>query len=89
MVSVNLIGIVTVFSRAAERITTGMNSKVALGKPAVDIIPKTRLHIVLAEGIDEIGQEQNLGTTVIITNRVPVRDAHGEVQGAVAMFRDS
>lgn len=57
-----------------------------LGKPAVDVIPNIRLHIVLAEGVAEIGQEQNLGNTVIITNRVPIRDAHGEVRGAVAIF---
>jgi PAS domain S-box-containing protein len=43
---------------------------------------------VLEEGKPEIGQEQRIGNTVIITNRVPVRDADGRLRGAVAVFRD-
>ncbi len=87
MIAVKNDGTVTLFNKAAERIT-GLSAKEIIGKPAVDVIPNTRLHIVLAEGKPEIGQEQNLGTTVIITNRVPVRGADGRVRGAVAVFRD-
>lgn len=87
MIAVNSDGVVTLFNKAAERIT-GLNAKEIIGRPAVDVIPNTRLHIVLAEGKTEIGQEQNLGNTVIVTNRVPVRDPEGRVRGAVAVFRD-
>ncbi len=87
MIAVRSDGVVTLFNKAAERIT-GLSAKDVIGRPAVDVIPNTRLHIVLAEGKAEIGQEQNLGNTVIITNRVPVRDADGSVRGAVAVFRD-
>jgi len=87
MIAVNSSGVVTLFNKAAERIT-GLAAKDVIGRPAVDVIPNTRLHIVLAEGKPEINQEQDLGNTVIITNRVPVRDANGDVKGAVAVFRD-
>jgi len=87
MIAVKSDGVVSLFNKAAERIT-GLNAKEIIGRPAVDVIPNTRLHIVLAEGKAEIGQEQNLGNTVIITNRVPVRDSEGRVRGAVAVFRD-
>lgn len=87
MIAVKSDGVVTLFNKAAERIT-GLSAKDVIGRPAVDVIPNTRLHIVLAEGTPEIGQEQNLGNTVIVTNRVPVRDADGRVRGAVAVFRD-
>ncbi|MBI5074005.1 MAG: sigma-54-dependent transcriptional regulator [Nitrospirae bacterium] len=87
MIAVKSDGLVTLFNKAAERIT-GLSAQDIIGRPAVDVIPNTRLHIVLAEGMAEIGQEQNLGNTVIITNRVPVRDADGSVRGAVAVFRD-
>jgi PAS domain S-box-containing protein len=87
MIAVQSDGLVTLFNKAAERIT-GLSAKDVIGRPAVDVIPNTRLHIVLAEGRPEIGQEQKLGNTVIITNRVPVRDADGRVRGAVAVFRD-
>ena len=87
MIAINSDGIVTLFNKAAERIT-GLKAKDMIGKRAVDVIPNTRLHHVLAEGAAEIGQEQNLGNTVIVTNRVPIRDANGDVRGAVAIFRD-
>lgn len=87
MIAINSDGIITLFNKAAERIT-GRKAKDMVGKPAVEVIPNTRLHHVLAEGVAEIGQEQNLGNTVIVTNRVPIRDANGDVRGAVAIFRD-
>jgi PAS domain S-box-containing protein len=87
MIAVNREGIVTLFNKAAERIT-GLSAKDMIGNPVVEVMPNTRLHIVLTEGRPEIGQEQNLGNTVIVTNRVPIRDADGEVRGAVAIFRD-
>jgi PAS domain S-box-containing protein len=87
MIAINREGIVTLFNKAAERIT-GLSAKDMIGNPVVEVMPNTRLHIVLAGGRPEIGQEQNLGNTVIVTNRVPIRDADGEVRGAVAIFRD-
>src|SRR5208282_3734126 len=59
-----------------------------MGHPAVDVIPNTRLHIILSEGEPELNQQQILGNTVIITNRVPVRNNEGRIIGAVAVFRD-
>jgi PAS domain S-box-containing protein len=87
MIAVNRSGVVTLFNRAAERIT-GLKAESVIGKPAVDAIPNTRLHIVLREGKPEINQEQTIGGAVIVTNRVPVRDEGGEIMGAVAVFRD-
>lgn len=87
IIAVNSSGVVTLFNKSAERITC-LASEDIIGRPAVDVIPNTRLHIVLAEGKPEIDQEQNLGNTVIITSRVPVRDSAGIVRGAVAVFRD-
>ncbi len=86
MVAVNNDGIVTLFNKAAERIT-GLRVREVLRQPAVRFIPNIRLHIVLAEGAAEIGQEQHLENTVVITNRVPIRDVQSEVRGAFAIFR--
>ena len=87
MIAVDRAGIVTLFNRAAERIT-GLRSEAVLGRPARDVIPNTRLHIVLSEGKPELNQEQRLKDVVILTNRVPVRDERGAIIGAVAVFRD-
>jgi len=87
MIAVNEQGVVTLFNKAAERIT-GLQAVNIVGRPAVDTIPNTRLHIVLAGGEPELNQHQNLGKTVIITNRVPIRTEEGRIIGAAAVFRD-
>jgi PAS domain S-box-containing protein len=87
MIAVNGNGVVTLFNKAAERIT-GLKAEAVVGRAAVEVIPNTRLHIVLADGREELNQQQALGNTVIITNRVPVRNDEGRIIGAVAVFRD-
>ncbi len=87
MIAVNEAGIVTVFNKAAGRIT-GLDGNQITGRPAVEVIPNTRLHIILSEGEPELNQQQILGKTVISTNRVPVRNKDGRIIGAVAVFRD-
>lgn len=87
MIAVNAAGIVTLFNKAAERIT-GLKVGDVLGREAVQVIPNTRLHIILAKGIEELNQQQDLDATTIITNRVPLRNDAGDIIGAVAVFRD-
>jgi len=88
IIAVNQTGVITLFNKAAERLM-GIEAKDVMGTPADACIPNTRLHIVLQTGQPELNQEQVLpNRTRIITNRVPVRDEHGEVVGAVATFRD-
>lgn len=87
MIAVNEAGIVTLFNRAAERIT-GLRANAVIGRLAVDGIPNTRLHLVLSSGEPELNQQQNIGDTLIITSRVPVRNEEGKIVGAVAVFRD-
>lgn len=87
MIAVDRDGLITIFNAAAARIT-GLDSDDMIGKRAQDVIPNTRLHVVLETGQAELNQQQVLGGVKIITNRVPVRDADGNVIGAVAVFRD-
>ncbi len=87
ILAVDEAGIVTLFNKAAEHIT-GLKQKDVLGKRVTDVIPNTRLPLILQVGKPEINQEQNLGNTIIITNRMPLRNESGVVIGAVAIFRD-
>jgi PAS domain S-box-containing protein len=88
MIAVNKEGMITLFNRAAERIT-GIQALKVLGMRAPDTIPNSRLDYVLQTGEPEINQEQRLSNqTRIITNRVPVINEVGEIVGAVAVFRD-
>ncbi|MGE5574399.1 MAG: sigma 54-interacting transcriptional regulator [Bacteroidota bacterium] len=87
MIAVDRDGVITIFNAAAARIT-GLDPGDMVGKRAQDVIPNTRLHVVLETGQAELNQQQVLGGVKIITNRVPVRDGDGNVMGAVAVFRD-
>ncbi len=87
MIAVDADGIITLFNRAAERIF-GLPAAAVLGRKAADVIPNTRLPVVLSTGKEELNQQQHIGSTAIITNRVPLRDASGNIIGAAAVFRD-
>jgi PAS domain S-box-containing protein len=87
MIAVDDAGVVTLFNRAAERIT-GLKAGDVMGQKAVEVIPNTRLHLVLASGEPELNQQQVVGSNAIITNRVPLRDDAGRIIGAAAVFRD-
>lgn len=61
----------------------------AVGRPVNDVIPDTRLHIVLRSGIEETGSlitlfDHTVGENVtFVCNRIPIR-RNGKIVGAVA-----
>ncbi|MBO8160845.1 MAG: sigma-54-dependent transcriptional regulator [Thermosipho sp. (in: Bacteria)] len=59
-----------------------------VGIPVTDVIPNTRLHIVVRTGIPEIDEVQNVGKNIIVTSRMPLKDKMDNIVGAVAVFRD-
>ena len=59
-----------------------------LGRPVREVVKNSRLPEVLRSGIDELNQYQDVGSTTILTSRMAVRGRGGEVEGAVAIFRD-
>jgi len=87
MIGVDAEGIITLFNKAAERLT-GIDSEAALGKPVAEVVNDTRLPYILETGDSELNRQQNLGNIKIVTNRMPVKDKKGRIIGAVAVFRD-
>ncbi|MFZ5824769.1 MAG: ATP-binding protein [Bacillota bacterium] len=76
---------ITVISEEAQRIL-GRGPE-AVGTRVRELVPYSRLPEILRTGEPEVNQEMLLGTTVVLTNRVPVR-IEGRIIGAVATFRD-
>ncbi|MGE5678897.1 MAG: sigma 54-interacting transcriptional regulator [Pseudomonadota bacterium] len=87
MIGVDTEGIITLFNKAAERLT-GIDAEAAMGKPVADVVNDTRLPYILETGESELNRQQNLGNIKIVTNRMPVKDKKGRIIGAVAVFRD-
>lgn len=87
IVAVNAEGVIIAFNVAAEKIS-GLRAADVKGKPAVDVLPGTRLHIVVEEGVTELGQERTIGDTDVNVSRLPLRDDKGRITGAVSVFRD-
>ncbi|HMM19859.1 MAG TPA: sigma 54-interacting transcriptional regulator [Selenomonadales bacterium] len=60
-----------------------------LGRPVIDVIENTRLHIVAQTGIPEFGEIQKVKGRQIIVNRIPVFK-NGKITGAIGetLFRD-
>ncbi|RKX36968.1 MAG: sigma-54-dependent Fis family transcriptional regulator, partial [Thermotogae bacterium] len=77
-----------VFMNKQASLILGIPASQVVGKYVVDAIPNTRLHIVLKSGTPEIDRIQHLGTTAIITSRIPLKDQHGNIIGVLAVFRD-
>lgn len=87
MIAVDIDGTITLYNRAAERLTKFKADEV-IGKQITEVILTTRLPHVMESGVAELNQKQQLGDIDIITNRMPVRDYDGTIIGAIAVFRD-
>lgn len=67
----------------------GVDPEQAVGRPATEIIPNTRMHLVAQSHKAEIGEVQRIGENNVVVTRIPiVKD--GEVTGAVGkvLFKD-
>ena len=85
IVSVDSGGRVSLMNGAARDLLSVMSDPI--GRPVEDVIPNTRLPVVLATGKAELEQEQLLRGSRVLTNRVPIL-SDGKVVGAIASFRD-
>ncbi|AHM57830.1 sensor protein CitS (plasmid) [Peptoclostridium acidaminophilum DSM 3953] len=64
-----------------------INEEYAHGKNVTDIFPTSHLPEVISTGKAEYDDEQRINDTIILTNRVPIRDGES-ITGAIATFRD-
>ncbi|WP_160689867.1 sensor histidine kinase [Clostridium sp. C2-6-12] len=58
-----------------------------IGQNVEVVIPNSRLFNILETGESEFEEEQRINNTIIMTNRVPIKN-RGKVVGAIASFRD-
>ncbi len=87
MIAVDSKGFITLFNKAAKRLTKLEHMEV-IGKHITEVVHNTRLPYVLQTGKSELNRKQPLRDISIITNRMPVKDDNRNIIGAVAVFRD-
>ncbi|MDR6122453.1 PAS domain S-box-containing protein [Bacillus sp. SLBN-46] len=81
-------GKVILFNKRAEEIM-GVKKDQAIGKNVVDVIPTTRLPLILESRRIEANQEMVLSNErKIITTRIPIIEENGTLIGAFAVFKD-
>ncbi|SJZ70773.1 sigma-54 interaction domain-containing protein [Garciella nitratireducens] len=78
---------IVVFNQIAAELMD-VSVEQSIGRPVEDVVPNTRLPIILKTGREELNRKQKLKRTAIITNRKPLFDERGNIVGAYALFRD-
>ncbi|WP_342043133.1 sigma-54-dependent Fis family transcriptional regulator [Bacillus sp. OTU2372] len=88
MVVIDNKGQVILFNKRAEEIM-GVNKEQAIGKDVLEVIPTSRLLLILKTRRVESNQEMELGNgRKIITTRIPIIEENGTLMGAFAVFKD-
>ncbi|MEH7178665.1 sigma-54 interaction domain-containing protein [Neobacillus vireti] len=88
MLVIDAKGYVILFNSTAEEMT-GVPRDQAIGKYVVEVIPQSRLPLILATRKVETNQEMILGNgRKIITTRIPIIEENGTLIGAFAVFKD-
>ncbi|SFG38774.1 PAS domain S-box-containing protein [Desulfotomaculum arcticum] len=87
VVAIDKTGRVIIFNQAAGKLM-GIPTGKVIGRLVEQVVPNTRLHLILKTGQPELNQLQRIGENTIMTNRMPLKDEQGELVGAIAVFRD-
>jgi len=89
MVVIDHQGYIIMFNRSAEEMM-GVSREQALGKYVMEVIPESRLPMILKTRRMESNQKMVLGNgRRIITTRTPIIEENGILIGAVAVFNDT
>src|SRR5438874_2235929 len=79
---------ILLFNKRSEEIM-GVKKGQAIGKDILEVIPTSRLLIILKTRRVESNQEMVIGNgRKIITTRIPIIEENGKLMGAFAVFKD-
>ncbi|QZY54179.1 ATP-binding protein [Crassaminicella profunda] len=86
IIAIDANGRITLVNDYAIKILN-INNPNVIGEHVLDVFPTSRLLEVLKSGEREYNEEQIINDTIILTNRVPIKDGD-EIIGAMASFND-
>lgn len=88
IIAVNGKGLITLVNQNALSLLGTDDKSTILGRHVLDILPYSTLPEVIRTGEAEYDGEAIVGGHVVVVNRLPVKDPHGNVIGAVSSFRN-
>ncbi|TJY39608.1 sensor histidine kinase [Cohnella pontilimi] len=88
IITVNAKGIITLVNPNALGFLGTDDKSEILGKHVLDVLPYSTLPEVIRTGEAEYDSEAIIGGHEVVVNRLPVKDPHGNVIGAVSSFRN-
>lgn len=87
IVAVNKQGNITLLNNAARKLMPEEAlTDPPLGRPVLDVLPKSQLTEVLETAESQFDRETWIGGQLVVVNRVPI-EVDGRLEGAVATFR--
>lgn len=84
IIAVDSVGAITLVNDYAKKIINFSEENV-IGKSVIEVFPTSKLLDIIKSGKSEYNLEQEINETVILTNRVPIKDGD-KVIGAMAFF---
>ena len=86
VIAVDKSGVITIFNKAAGKIT-GIERSHAEGKRIKDLLPQDTTQAVVRSGTSQLGELLQIGRTMVLSNKVPVKVGN-EILGAVETLED-
>ena len=86
VLAVDKAGIITIFNKAAGRIT-GIERSYAEGKSVKEVLAQDTTQSVVRSGNSQLGELLQIGRTMVLSNKVPVK-VGDEITGAVETLED-
>ena len=79
---------IILFNKAAEKLIN-VPIEEAIDRPIPEIIPNSRLPIVIETGQEELNQRQSFSNKKVISNRFPLYNENNKIIGACEIFNDN
>lgn len=88
IIAINKEGLITLVNQTASKLMDPFEQADISGKHILDVLPETRLLEVIKAGAAEFDKEMIINGSMVVVNRLPIRNHQDQVIGAVSSFRN-
>lgn len=88
IIAINQEGMVTLVNQTASKLLDPLEKLEITGKSVLEVLPDSRLFEVIKSGTAEFDKEMIINDSLVVVNRLPIRNHQQQVIGAVSSFRN-